>query len=436
MGKGLKFKEMLKKVERGLADIPEHRKGENTKYEIKDAGLGAFSVFYLQAPSFLSWQQDMERKRGKNNARNLFGIKQIPSDEQIKNLLDPVEEQDIGKVIWQIYHALDVRGQLQKYEGVNGTRTVSLDGTQHHSSQKVHCEQCRVTIRGEKAYYEHQVLMAVLSAPGQKHVVCLEPEFITPQDGHAKQDCEQAAIKRWVQAHAEEFAPRSVTILTDDLHCHQPTCELFRKHQMYFILTCKEDSHTTLYEELALLARVEGAIGTKTVSKWNGRHREQWIYRWAESLPLRRGKDALLVNWCELTVINESTGERMYYNAWATNHKVNGHTVVAIAAAGRSRWKVENEGINILKNHGYNFKHNYGHGKQNLANVLLNLLLLAFLFHTVLHLGCEMYQAVRRELGARRNFFYDLRALTRYILFDSWLQLLTYMYQGLDLSPG
>ena len=423
-------------VERTLADIPEHRKGRNTKYEIKDAGLGAFSVFYLQAPSFLSWQQNMERKREKNNARNLFGIARIPSDEQIKNVLDPVAEKDVGKAFWQIYHAMDARGQLQEYEGVNGTRTVSLDGTHHHSSQKVHCEQYRVTLRGEKASYTHQVLMAVLSAPELKHVVCLQPEFITPQDGHKKQDCEQAAIKRWVQGHAQEFRPWSVTILTDDLHCHQSTCELFIKHEMYFILTCKEDSHTTLYEELALLAPVEGAIGTKTISKWNGRHREQWVYRWAKSLPLRRGEEALLVNWCELTISHESPGNRIYYNAWATNHKVNEHTVAAIADNGRSRWKVENEGINVLKNHGYNFVHNYGHGKQNLANVLLNLLLLAFLFHTVLQLGCEKYQAVRRELGARRNFFDDLRTLTHYNLFDSWQQLLTVMYQGLDLSPG
>jgi len=435
MKKGLEFEEMMKLVGEALTEIPEHRKGKNKQYEIKDAGLGAFSVFYFQTPSFLSWQQAMEKKRGKNNARNLFGIKRIPSDEQIKNLLDPVEEKSVGKVVWQIYHALDDRGQLQAYKGVGGTRMISLDGTQHHSSQKVHCEQCRVTIRDGKAYYEHQVLMAVLSGPEQKHVICLEPEFITPQDGHDKQDCEQAAIKRWVQAHAKEFMPWSVTILTDDLHCHQPACELFNKHQMYFILTCKEASHTTLYEELTLLERVEGAIDTKTVRKWNGRHYEQWVYRWAASLPLRRGEDAMLVNWCELTVINESTGTRMFYSGWATNHEINEHTVTNIAAAGRSRWKVENEGINVLKNHGYNFKHNYGHGKQHLANVLLNLLLLAFLFHTVLHLGSEMYQAVRRDLGARRNFFNDLRALTRYILFDSWQQLLLYMYQGLELEP-
>ncbi len=67
--------------------------------------------------------------------------------------------------------------------------------------------------------------------------------------------------------------------------------------------------------------------------------------------------------------------------------------------------------------------------------VLLTLLLLAFLFHTALALSCRSYQAVRRELGPRRTFFDDLRALTRYMYFASWQQLLTFMYQQLEISP-
>ena len=123
----------------------------------------------------------MERRRGQNNARNLFGINAIPSDEQTKNLLDPMKEQILGLPYWLIYHSLEQRGMLQAYHGVGGTKYVSLDGTQSHSSQKIHCKNCRVTIRDEKAYYGHLTLMAVLSAPEQKHVICLEPEFITPQ---------------------------------------------------------------------------------------------------------------------------------------------------------------------------------------------------------------------------------------------------------------
>jgi hypothetical protein len=436
MSQAYGFKKMLKLVEEGLEKIPEHRTGKNKQYELKDAGLSALSVFYMQSPSFLSWQRDMEKKKGKNNARSLFGIGRIPSDEQIKNLLDPVQEKDVSEPFWAIYHGLEEGGVLAKYKHVAGTYPVSLDGTQHHSSTKVHCEQCRVTIRGEKATYAHQVLLAMLGAPGQEQVIALEPEFITPQDGHEKQDCEQAAIKRWVKKHAKQFAPWSVTVLTDDLHCHQPTCQLLTDHEMYFILTCKEESHSALYEELALLARVEGAIGSKSVRRWNGRYHECWRYRWAESLPLRRGEDALLVNWCELTILNDATGELLYRNAWATNHRVNAENIEEVAAGGRSRWKVENEGINVLKNQGYHFEHNFGHGKAHLSNVLLCFLLLAFLIHSVLHLTCKRYRAIRQALGARRTFFESLRSLTRFLYFDSWLQLLTFMYQGLDLESG
>ena len=123
MGKGMQFKEMLSTVKIGLERIPEHRKGRNTQYTLIDAGLSAFSVFYMQSPSFLSWQQDMEKRKGQNNGRNLFGIERIPSDEQIKNLLDGVEEQTLGLPYWHIYHSLEERGMLDsvlKSVGANG----------------------------------------------------------------------------------------------------------------------------------------------------------------------------------------------------------------------------------------------------------------------------------------------------------------------------
>jgi hypothetical protein len=280
------------------------------------------------------------------------------------------------------------------------------------------------------------VLAAVLVAPGKKHVIALDPEFITPQDGHEKQDCEQQAIKRWVKRNAERFPPWQVTILTDDLHSHQPLCELLKEHTLHFIMTCKTDSHKALYQEVELLSRVEDAVQTMTTRRWNGRYHEQVTYRWVNEVPIKAGAKALRVNWCEITIVREDTGKQMYHNAWITSHELTRETVPELAAAGRAHWKVENENFNVLKNRGYNFEHNYGHGQQHLSTVLLSLLLLAFLFHTVLHLSCPTYQAIRQKLGPRRTFFNDLRALTRYLYFPSWEDLLIFMCHQLELSPG
>jgi hypothetical protein len=58
-------------------------------------------------------------------------------------------------------------------------------------------------------------------------VLPLAPEFVQPQDEHDKQDCENAVAKRWLLQHGQEYQKLQVTILGDDLYCHQPLYEMF-----------------------------------------------------------------------------------------------------------------------------------------------------------------------------------------------------------------
>jgi hypothetical protein len=102
-------------------------------------------------------------------------------------------------------------------------------------------------------------------------------------------------------------------------------------------------------------------------------------------------------------VVSEETGEVLYHNTFATNHSVTEQTVRDTVTAGRCRWKIENEGNNVLKNQGYHFEHNFGHGEKNLSMVLLSLLLLAFLCHTVLHDLPDHSGAPRHAQGILRR---------------------------------
>jgi hypothetical protein len=223
-------------------------------------------------------------------------------------------------------------------------------------------------------------------------------------------------------------------LLGDDLYSHQPFCELALAQQCNFILVCKPDSHETLYKWVNTLAALGGVSGL-TRRQWNGRFGELWTYRYVNDVPLRAEADPLHVNWCELTITDERDGRVLYHNAFVTNHLISDDTVAALVAAGRTRWKIENEGNNTLKTKGYHFEHNFGHGQQHLAAFLLTLILLAFLCHTLLDLLNAPYQLLRQALAARRTFFDDLRALTRYWVFDSWEQLFEFMIRGLELSP-
>ena len=255
-----------------------------------------------------------------------------------------------------------------------------------------------------------------------------------PQDGHEKQDCERAASKRWLQEHSDHFEPYSVTYLGDDLYANQPLCVLIEDvHQQYFVFTCKPSSHTTLYQEVALLEKA-GGVTTHHLRRWNGRHHELWTYRFANQVPLRAGGDALHVNWSELRITHAETGKTIYHKAWATNHSISLDNVAELCRVGRTRWKVENENINVLKNQGYHLEHNFGHGDKHLANTLFTLNLLAFLVHTALHIANDDYRLLRETLAVRRTFFHDLRALTRYMIFNSWQHLFDFMIDGLEVQ--
>ena len=123
----------------------------------------------------------------------------------------------------------------------------------------------------------------------------------------------------------------------------------------------------------------------------------------------------------------------MYHNAWATDQPLTPAHCTPLSCAARTRWKSENENNNVLKNYGYHLEHNFGHGEQYLALVLVMLNLLAFLFHTVLELCDEQYRRVRAELAVRRTFFNDLQALTRYLL-RQLAALIAFMFTRLELD--
>lgn len=432
----LKLEHLVDSIKQSFEKFCDVRKGKNIQYSMVDAGMGAFSVFFTQSPSFLSYQQDMKRLTGRCNAESLFGLHRIPCDNHIRAQLDPVAPSSLSPVFRDVLEKLDRNRVLKDFRSHANNLLVILDGTQYFSSQKIHCEKCnsRELSNGKTNYY-HSVITPVIAQPGNAHVIPLAPEYIIPQDGKEKQDCEIEAAKRWVAENGYFLAKYGVTIMGDDLFSRQPFIQALKNKNLNFILVCKPDSHVALYEMVEFLA-ANGVLGFYQKRHWNGEYGEIYTYRYANKLPLRGDQEAIDVNWCELTITREDTGEQLYKNAFCTDFVVLETTVEAIVRDGRARWKVENENNNTLKTKGYHLEHNFGHGEQHLASLLLSLNLLAFLFHTVLELVDEKYRVIRQELRTRRKFFQHIETLLCYIQFSSWDELFTFMCKGLNLDTS
>ena len=436
-GEGGAFAKLLGYLESAIKRFPDRRTGKNCTFTIRDAALSAFSVFHIQCPSFLSHQQMMQESKGKNNARTLFGVHEIPTDNRIRDLLDPVAPQCCFPVYRDVHAMLEEKGILQaEYRTIFGTYLMALDGTWFHSSEEIHCNRCLVKNHqdGRRTYY-HSAITPVFVRARCNRVIAAEPEFITPQDGETKQDCEINAGKRWIGGVGKKYASLGVTLLGDDLYAKQPFCEEASEAAFHYLFTCKSSSHKYLYEWIE--AAEVGVDITQVVQKrWTGKERLYERYRFMNDVPLRDGGDALRVNWCELVIVDEAGNIRKRF-AFITDHLITRQTVVSIVEAGRSRWKIENEHNNTLKTKGYNLQHNFGHGKEHLSNLLLTMNLLAFLFHTVLEFFDKRYAVLRKAVGRRQTFFSDIRALTRYWCFESWDELMRFMLRGLEIpDPG
>lgn len=422
------FDDMIASLKRAMRTFPDGRTGRNTQYEVMDAASGAFSVFFTQCPSFLSHQKMLQQKHGLSNAKTLFGMKRIPSDNQIRNLLDGVDPSFLSPVFTDCLSALGSSGDLDTYRVALGENRndllLALDGTTYFSSSECSCDNCSTKVKDGQKLYAHSMVTPTIVAPRINKVISLSSSFITPQDGDSKQDCELKASKRWLADNGNTYAKLGVTYLGDDLYAHEPWC---RKLQAYgnFILVCKPDSHKTVYEW------VKGITKEKVEDRFDGKTHKIYRYQYVENVPLRDGKGALLINFVEITVTDRKTGKQMYHNAFVTNHSLTDETLPTIIDCGRARWKIENENNNTLKTAGYHLEHNFGHGKKYLASLLATMNILAFLFHTMLEFMDKKYQLLRKIIGARKQFFHHIKILLIYHPYQNFDHLMDFMLEGL-----
>jgi len=419
---------LLDGVRSACEAFPDKRRGD-VRYSMADIGLSAFSLFFMQSESFLAYQRELEAGRKTSNCHSLFGMTAIPTDNHIRSMLDPVHPSHLQPAFDQALGVLCQQGGLTPFQRLGGRVLIALDGTEYFCSQKLGCPQCLTRRRANgKTERYHAMLAGTVVAPGHAMALPLMPEFIAPQDGAEKQDCERNAAKRWLAAHAQRLMDLRPIYLGDDLFACQPIADAITAAGGDFLLTARPASHKALYDFMQGAEFDEHAVTQKT----NGK-RLTHRFRWFEGAPLRDGHDARLVNWVGVTItITDAQDHVTYNNAFVTSLPVTRDTVAEIVACARARWKIENESFNVLKSNGYHLEHNFGHGKQNLAMMFAAMNLLAFAFHTICDALQQLWMNARNAKRVRTRFFEHIRTITAYLVFPDWT---TLMQTLIDSKP-
>lgn len=392
---------LFKLIYKTFGQVPEHR-AMNVAISLPDALMSGFALFSLKDPSLLAFD---ERRAKPENLRRVYQLQDIPSDTQMRTILDEVTPPYLRAPFVQLFHTLQRGKVLRRLCFMGHYYLVSLDGTGYFSSKKVHCAHCleRHNSRTGEITYTHQLLGAAIVCPGHAEVVPLYPEPIIKQDGSTKNDCERNAAKRFL-AHLREDYPHVPFVITEDaLSANAPHIQELQGHKLHFILGVKPGDHPYLFDYVDT-AHAQGETIEFEQTVDGVTHR----FRWMHDVPLNAANPEVRVNFLAYWEIRGTTVQHF---TWITDFVITTANVCELMQGGRARWKIENETFNTLKNQGYHFEHNFGHGYNHLSVIFALLMVLAFAVDQAQQLACPLFQAAWRKIGSKRRLWERLRGL-------------------------
>lgn len=401
---------LVKTVRRSFCQIPDSSASPDN-IALSDCLLSGLALFGLKYSSLLQFDRDRVDEHTQHNLRSLYGIQRIPCDTYLRERLDVVDPVNLRPAFKQLFAKVQRGNELKRFQFMDDYYLLSVDGTGYFSSHTIHCDQCCIKNHrnGSKTYY-HQMLGAALVHPDHSHVLPLAPEPILKQDGNKKNDCERNAAKRLLQDVRREHPHLKLLVVEDGLASNGPHIKLLKSLGMRFILGAQPKDHTFLFDWVA-----HSTPHTDAFTDEKGHHHE---FRYLNGVPLNDSHFDCEVNFLDY---RETTPEgKTHHFTWVTDIELTEATVFTVMRGGRARWRIENETFNTLKNQGYHFEHNFGHGHRHLSTVMAYLMLLAFLIDQIQGLCCQLFQAAMKEAKSRNRFWAKLRARFEDFLIDDW----------------
>jgi hypothetical protein len=398
---------------------------DEVEIPLDDALMSAFAMFSLKAPSLLAF----DTQRAEGNLKTIYGIERAPCDTRMRERLDPVSPESLRPSFNLVFRQLQRGKALEPMVFLDGHYLLALDGTGYFSSNTIHCDSClHKAHRNGSITYHHQMLGAAIIHPDFREVIPLMPEPIIKQDGTEKNDCERNAAKRFMTKLRQDHPHLKFIVTEDSLSSNAPHIETLHDAACHYILGVKEGDHTYLFNQ------VRAAEDAGKVTYYERHDRDADVvhrFRFVNAMPLNASRADVRVNFIEYWEIAQ---DQVQHFSWVTDLRVSKRTVYTLMRGGRARWKIENETFNTLKNQGYNFEHNYGHGEKNLSVVFATLMMLAFLVDQTQQLCCALFRAVWAKLGSKRLLWERMRALFYDYRLDSMRELLEALSVGFEKS--
>lgn len=356
-----------------------------SEYELAEIIMAAIAMNLFKEGSRNAFNNDRATGEFKCNYEKLFKMK-LPHMDTVNAVFKQLDEKELEKIKDTMIAMLFKRKVFRK-DRFQGHYIIAVDGTGFQSFEKENDYCLQKTSKNGKKSYHIAVLEAKL-VTFKGFSISIETEWIDKNHydkEYNKQDCESKAFKRIALKIKQKYPQLKVCIAADGLYPNEKFFEICKKNNWKFIVTFKDGNLKTLWREIN---KLKNQKNDKFLREDSNKYNREYV--WCLNLTYRNH----ILNYMECIEekINSSNEKTTNTFVHLTNFSLNKKNIAITSRAGRLRWKIENEGFDIQKNHGYAMKHKFSRNSYTATKNYYQCLQIAHIINqlTILNFRCQI----------------------------------------------
>ncbi len=397
------FPDLYAKIEA----IPECRK-KQPDYSLLELIIAGVAMFLFKKGSRNAMNNERDEPQFRQNYERLFHAR-LPHMDTVEDVMEVLETQHIETLKTELVKGLLTRKFLRKYRVLGHSYHVMIDGTHVMDVPEGHCEHClHQTFKNGRVRYFHNVLEAKLIGDNG-FCVSLATEWIENDEEYEKQDCELKAFVRLAKKLKQQYPRLSMCIVADGLYPNQTFFRVCQEHGWSWIVTFKDGNLPSVWKRVFQRHALSHCRTQEEVVRQKG----QKIHRQYEWHP-RMTYQGFTVHWFACEEVVEQTRTHFVY---LSSLEMDCYSILELTESGRLRWKIENEGFDVQKHHGYGLGHQFSRSSMPAMKNDYQLMQIAHMMNQVFELG-SLLTEVRGSKESLAHIWLSLVGEVRHEILD------------------
>jgi hypothetical protein len=341
-----------------LDSMPDYR-GKRATYSMSEIVLAGVTMFLFKEGSRNQLNEDREEDQFRRNYKTMFGLR-LPHLDTVSDVMNKLDTDLLESCRRDVIKYLLDKRTLHKFCLLGKYFTIAIDGSGVYAFDKQPYAGCpsKTSKKGKTTWNQNVLEAKIVCSNGFR--LSIATEWLKNEDGSLKQDCEQKALKRLVERLKRDFPRLPICILLDGLFAAGPVMEQLKSKGWEYIIVWKDGKLKNVQEQLNELRLEKQVERLKKEEIHNPKSKTQHIFEYSKAALTHQGHEFYYIKHeLQTYQVGDTSVKDKKRFITISSISPNKANIKELTGAGRMRWKIENEGFNAQKNHGFNLYHKY-----------------------------------------------------------------------------